>query len=111
MNVAMNFEAMESVSGAIAERTRKNVTAILKQMAEVGQSRLAACLDVHESTVSKMKDTQIEQIGKMLAVLGLTVVKADKEFFSVKEIDALLTLAKMSLDGVDSAADLVRSGT
>lgn len=84
---------MTTVSAAPAERSRKNLTAILKALSEVGQARVAERLGVSESTVSRMKDTEIERMAAVLSACGLKVVPEDWRDVEPELLRALSVLA------------------
>lgn len=83
------------------ERARKNLTAILKAMATVGQARVAERLGVNESTVSRMKDSELERIAALLSALDLKCVPVSMQLIEPERIEALRVLARI---GLDSAA-------
>jgi hypothetical protein len=72
---------MNPVSAQVTERARKNHTLILQRLASVGQSQLAQALGVSESAVSRMKDKELADLSKLLAVLGLKVVPLEMRCF------------------------------
>ena len=92
-NLVDNFES--------EERARKNLTAILKAMATVGQARVAERLGVNESTVSRMKDSELERIAALLSALDLKCVPVSMQLIEPERIEALRVLARI---GLDSAA-------
>lgn len=73
----------------------------------MGQARVAEAIGVSESTVSRMKDADIERTAKMLAVLGLKCVPATVRCFDPGQINAILTLAKARMRDVESADALL----
>lgn len=99
---------MASVSADIAERARKNESAILRAFARVSQTRVATLLGVSDATVSRMSEPRSEggrerpsklaEIAQILAAAGLKVVAEDAEVFDVARIEALRTLARIGLD-------------
>lgn len=91
----------------IEERSRKNGSAILQRLVSVGQSEVARELNLSESTVSRMKGGEIDQMAKMLAVLGLKTVPIEMKCFNPKDIDALLTLAKSKLSEIEHTDQLI----
>lgn len=92
---------MPTVSPAIAARARKNTSAILRALAAVGQVRVAEQLGISESTVSRMKDAELDRIGELLAACGLKAVPVDLQLFEPERIQALQVLARI---GVENAA-------
>lgn len=65
---------MASLSPTIAERSRKNHAAILRSLAAAGQARVAALIGVDDSTITRIKDGQLERLAAVLAASGLKVV-------------------------------------
>lgn len=55
-------------------RARKNVTAILQGLATIGQSEVATELKVSESTISRMKDKDVPEMARFMALCGLKVI-------------------------------------
>lgn len=92
--------AMETVSDELHARSRKNYSLILKRMGLVGQVRIAQAINVHESTVSRMKESDFERIARMLAAMGLKVVPEDQDTLDRRKIDAMLLLAKSYVNDV-----------
>ncbi len=89
-----------------AERSRKNLTAILTGLSREGQVHVANAIGVHESTVSKLKDENFERLSQILAVTGLKVVPVEMRCYPPDEIEALLVLARKRLGGLESAQQL-----
>ena len=56
------------------ERSRKNLTSILQGLAAAGQANVAKDLGVSESNVSRMKDKELPELARFLALCGLKVV-------------------------------------
>lgn len=90
---------MSEVSQDVRASARKIETYLRNRLAEMGQARVADKLNVHESTVSRWKDSDIERIALYLAALNLKVVPAgsDAQVFSVDEVTAMATLAKRAI--------------
>jgi predicted XRE-type DNA-binding protein len=80
---------------------RKINSAILQRLASLGQSKVAATLEISESTVSRWKDGDIEKMAQTLAVLGLKVVPATSRCFEPTYIEALKMLARQALDSAE----------
>ena len=87
---------MEPVSLPFADRARKNEKVILSELAETGQAVAASCMGVNESTVSRLKQGDIEQASKLLAACGLKVVPVSFRCYPEEEIAALRVLARRS---------------
>lgn len=97
---------MASLSPAIADRSRKNLTAVLRGLATVGQARAAELLGIHESTVSRMKDTEIERIAALLSALELKCVPAAMQLIEPERINALRVLARIGVEHADTPSEL-----
>lgn len=87
---------MGSVSSQSSERSRKNLTVILKALAGVGQAVAAGFMGVSESTVSRMKESELEKFCDLLSAVGLKVVPIDYHCYPEDEIAALRVLARRS---------------
>ncbi len=97
----------------ITARARKNVSAILQRLAMLGQDTLAERLNVHESTISRMKTptkdgkpSEIEEMALFLAAVGLKAVPLEMKCYDPKDIEPLLRLAQRHLAQVASADEL-----
>lgn len=88
-------------------RARKNHATILTGLARVGQVTVAEGLGIHESTVSKMKDSDLAQSARLLSLCGLKVVPAEWRCVDPKYMDAILTLAGQQLDTLRQQPGLV----
>jgi hypothetical protein len=89
---------MPALSAQIVERSRKNASALLRALADAGQVRVADLLGVSESTVSRMKDTDIDRLAQLAAACGLKLVAEDAHVFAPKRIAALQELARIGLE-------------
>lgn len=98
---------MPTLSPAIAELSRKNETAILRQLAEVSQARIAEQLGVHDSTISRFKDGGLSQAASLLAACGLKVVRTDRVCVDRRRYDAMCTLAQAALSCSETAQRLI----
>jgi len=78
------------------QRAHKNESTILRALSEAGQSRVAAEIGVHESSVSKAKDS-FQMLAKILAACDLKVVPASARCFDPTYIEALHQLAREHL--------------
>ena len=92
---------MTEVSQELRERARKTETILRNQLAEVGQARMAERLGVSESTVSRWKADQIEQLALQLTALGLKVVPLDANLITADEVKAMRTLAMTGLRAME----------
>jgi predicted transcriptional regulator len=96
---------MGSVSSAHADRARKIESIILRRLAEVGQTHAAVSMGVSESTVSRLKDGELEKIASFLAAIGLKTVPVEKKCFDEAEVAALMTLANRAMRQIGSSVD------
>lgn len=87
---------MTTASLGAEERSRKNLTVILKALSVKGQAVAADCMGVSESTVSRMKDGELEKLSGLLAAIGLKVVPTNMHCYPEAEIEALRILARRS---------------
>jgi transcriptional regulator with XRE-family HTH domain len=83
-----------------AGRARKNGAAVLHAFGRVGQVAVAEALGISESTVSRLKNSELEQWASLLAALGLKVVPVEMRCFNPEKIGAILTLAKDNLANI-----------
>ena len=90
---------MTASSNSPIERSRKNVQIVLQALAAAGQNEIARVMAVHESTISRMKDGQIDTFGALLAHLGLKVVPVGMQCFNPAYVEALRTLAEAGIKG------------
>jgi hypothetical protein len=65
---------MAALSPQAEERARKNNSAVLQALSAAGQSNVAKALEISEPTVSRMKEKEIPDAAKLLALLQLKVV-------------------------------------
>lgn len=77
--------------------TREFLSTVLQRLASVGQRTVAEGLGVSESTVSRMKEGELERLCRMLALLGLRLVPAEAKCHPPEYIQALKALAKIGL--------------
>lgn len=90
---------MESVSDELAVLSRKNFSAILRSLGELGQVHVADKLVVHEATISRMKNPggELERIAVVLAALGIDLPANNQRVYSVEVVEALRVLALSNL--------------
>lgn len=87
---------MGEVSTDPAARARKTHSTILQRLAQQGiQARIAAQLQVDESTVSRWKG-DLERTSQILSNLGLKVVSEDKVCVPADEIGFLRRAYKLT---------------
>lgn len=91
---------MHTVADHSRARTRKNHGAILKALAAAGQTRVAALVGVDDSTVTRIKEGQLERLAAVLAASGLKVVPEDHQTLAPDYVRALQVLA---VRGVENA--------
>jgi hypothetical protein len=92
---------MPQLSSAIAERARKNQTVILQALADVSQTRVADLMGTSETTVSRLKSKDLDEIAAFVAACGLKCVPCAMQCFSPDKVQALLTLAKDHLASIE----------
>ena len=63
-------------------------------------------MGVSESTVSRMKTDQIEQVCLLLACVGLKVIPVEMQCVSMEKMQALLTLARTHLNQIERPEEL-----
>ncbi|WP_269473991.1 CII family transcriptional regulator [Variovorax sp. RA8] len=99
---------MSASSSTVQERARKTQVTILRALQEPGrQVALATSMGISESTVSRMKNDQLEQFSELLAHLGLKVVNQEMQCFPPDQIQALLTLSKVHLASIERPDQLI----
>lgn len=93
---------MEEVSDEIANLSRKNFSTILRVLADVGQTKVADKLLIHEANISKMKKpgAEFERIAVVLAALGIELPGVNQKLYQEEEVDALRVLAFANLAGI-----------
>lgn len=93
---------MAPVSLSPHERARKSYSTVLRALQEPGRQVAAAtAMGVSESTVSRIKTDQIEQVCLLLACVGLKVIPTSMECVPVEQMQALLTLARTHLNQIE----------
>lgn len=86
---------MATLSPQILARARKNASAIVNALANVSQVKVAELMGVHESTISKMKEVELDRMGAFLAACGLKAVPEDACAVDPKVLSALGALAAL----------------
>lgn len=81
---------------------RKHVHALARKgsLAAAGQARVAALIGVDDSTITRIKDGQLERLAAVLAASGLKVVPEDHQTLAPEYVRALQVLA---VRGVENA--------
>lgn len=98
---------MIEVSADWQERSRKNERRVLRSLAETGQCVAASRMGVHESTVSRMKDGDIERFCNLLAAVGLKVVPTSHKCVNQEEAQALGFLFAKAMKQYDNPIELL----
>ena len=93
---------MAEVSQDVRESARKIETALRNALADMGQARVADKMNVSESTVSRMKDSSIEQFALFAAALNLNIVGKDQHVISATDLQALKHFAARDLPHIGS---------
>lgn len=97
--------SMPLLSPEIAQQSRKNLSAILQQLASVGQHEVAVNFGVHESTISRMKEAgaEFERVATLLAAMDMQVNPASWGLCPIDEMNALLIQMHRRLNGMGGA--------
>lgn len=90
------LDLMPTLTAQQDARSRKNLTALLKALCTAGQGATASAIGLHESTISRWKDGELEKLALFMAVVGLKVVPAEMRCYRPEEIEALQVLARRS---------------
>jgi hypothetical protein len=99
---------MSAVLAPPHERARKAHSVVLQALQAPGtQAAIAVAMGVSESTVSRFKTEQLEQLCLVLACAGLKVVPVEMQCFPADKLQALLTLAKDHLAAIERPDQLV----
>ena len=80
------------------ERSHKNQSVILSAIQKTKLEPIAKALSVDCSTVSRMKDTDIPRLSKLLAICNLKVVPTSFRCVNPDIIDAYETLARAAIN-------------
>lgn len=86
---------MKQVSTKVDERARKIESLILQRLSEKTQTAIALELDVSESTISRFKNNDLNDVSKIISALGLKVV--DETDRVVKE-ETLMSYKRMAFE-------------
>jgi len=87
---------MITASLSFPERSRKNHQILLKALSGTGQAVAANFMGVSESTVSRMKEGELDKLASLMAACGLKPVPIDMHCYPEAEIEALRILARRS---------------
>lgn len=98
---------MSAVSPDIAERARKNFSAVLNAFKREGQVHVAARIGIHESTLSKLISGDLEKVCSALAAAGLKTVPIEYKCYRAEDIEPYIQLARQHMARLKSAEDLL----
>ncbi len=98
---------MSEVSSSASDTSRKIERAILHALADHGQAHAAAVMGVSESSVSRMKDDQIEALSRLLAAIGLKVVPAQYKCLDPIKAQAMVTLYEAAMRRITNPVELL----
>lgn len=96
-----------SASAQKQERARKALSLCLQRLASVGQRQVAEELKCHESTVSRLKDGELERFCQIVGLLGLKIVPAEYRCARPELIEAALVFAKEGLSQISQDRTLL----
>lgn len=83
---------MNTVCPSHSERSRKIESAILRAIAEIGQSEIARLINVSESTVLRRKEEWTGEVAEFLAASNLKVVPESHFYVDPKKTEAMIFL-------------------
>lgn len=86
------------VSQSIEALTRRNHTTILRAMALVSQKRVAELVGVSDTTISRLKDDDLERLAAILAACNLVAQPNSFKSVDPDRLRALTILAREALD-------------
>jgi hypothetical protein len=99
--------SMSALSSSLAEKARKAHAMVLRTLQENGKAgSIAVALGVSDSTISRCKTEQLEGAIALIVGCGFKIVPQSVTCFETAKVNALLTLAKGHLDGVETAEQL-----
>ena len=91
------MSSTQSGSTQEQERARKALSLCLQRFASVGQRQLADELGCHESTISRLKDGELERFCQIVGLLGLKIVPAEYRCARPELIEAAFVFAHEGL--------------
>lgn len=97
---------MEESYIPITERSRKNHSIILQRLASLGQVTISERLGVHESSISRFKSKDSEELSRILAALDLKVVPVEMKCYPEETLAAILTMAKERMAQIENPKQL-----
>lgn len=95
---------MSEVSQDLRESARKIETTFRNALADMGQARVADKMNTSESTISRMKDSSIENFALLIAALNLNIVGKDQAVISKADLQVLRHLAARGLPHIGGGA-------
>ena len=95
---------MAEVSQDVRESARKIETLLRNALAEMGQARVADKMNTSESTISRFKDSSIENFALFIAALNLNIVGKDQVVITKYDLQALRHLAARGLPQIGGGA-------
>jgi len=98
---------MNEVCASVNEMARKSERQILVALSELGQSKVAVLAGTSESTLSRMKDGQIDAICKLIAACGLKVVPARYKCLDPAKALAMVTLYEAAMQRINNPIELL----
>lgn len=101
------MDSMSEVSAGAEERARKNLSLCLQRLASVGQREAAEAVGVHESTISRMKEGDLEKVCRLLAACDLKVVPGSYRCAKPEIIEAALVFARAAIEQTSRDQTLV----
>ena len=97
---------MTELSTQVESRSRKNCATILRGLASAGQTTVADAIGKDESAVSRMKEKELPQLAKLLAVCGLKVVPETVKCYDPELIGAVFYLARANIAKLENPTEL-----
>ena len=98
---------MTELSPNQIDLSRKIERLVLHALAEHGQSAIAAAIGTSESTISRLKDGNLETFSKVLAALDLKVVPTNFRSIDPDRMRAFCTLFEAAMSRPDSLEHLL----
>jgi len=98
---------MSEVSAAQLDCARKIHTQILKALSTVGQVEIAARTGSSESTISRLKDGQLDLLSNVLAAAGLKVVPAQYKCIDPAIAQAMMLMYQSAMKHIENPASLL----
>lgn len=100
--------SIDASSSTPAERSRKMVSLVLQRMQEPGrQVAIAALMGVSESTVSRLKNEQLENLTHLLVHAGLKIVPFESVCVDRLTYESMVHIATRAMANPQTAKQLV----